>query len=115
MAAALACIDELEATKGIERMRAIGEMLRDGMTSQARSHGFDVTYSGPPSMPFMSFKEDKGKFARNKAFCAHAARHGVYFAPMHNWFISAAHTERDIAHTLEVTDAAFTEVRRQFS
>ena len=39
---------------------------------------------------------------------------GVYFAPRHNWFISAAHTERDIEQTLKVTEDAFEAVRKQF-
>ena len=42
------------------------------------------------------------------------ARSGVYFAPRHNWFISAAHTDRDIEQTLNVTEQAFEAVRKQF-
>jgi glutamate-1-semialdehyde 2,1-aminomutase len=114
MAAGLACLRELEASRGIEKMRAMGERLRDGLISQARSHDLEVTYSGPPSLPFMTFKADQGKFARSKVFCGDCARHGVYFAPMHNWFLSAAHTERDIERTLQVTDDAFKAVRKQF-
>jgi glutamate-1-semialdehyde aminotransferase len=33
---------------------------------------------------------------------------------MHNWFISTAHTERDIQQTLEVTDQAFKAVSQEF-
>jgi glutamate-1-semialdehyde 2,1-aminomutase len=114
MAAALATLKELASSEGIARMRAIGEMLRDGMVSQARSHALEVTWSGPPALPFMSFKADAGKFKRSRVFCAASARSGVYFAPMHNWFLSAAHSERDINQTLEVTNAAFKAVSDQF-
>ncbi|HEY2663878.1 MAG TPA: aminotransferase class III-fold pyridoxal phosphate-dependent enzyme [Candidatus Binataceae bacterium] len=114
MAAALATLKELEAAGGIARMRASGEMLRDGILAQARSHNLEVTWSGPPAMPFMSFKADGGRFKRSGVFCGEASRRGVYFAPMHNWFLSAAHSERDINRTLEVTDAAFKAVRDQF-
>jgi glutamate-1-semialdehyde 2,1-aminomutase len=114
MAAALACIRELKQSGGIEKMRRIGEMLRDGMLSQARSYGFEVTYSGPPSMPYMTFKADQGKWDRITAFCAYCATHGIYFHPRHNWFISAAHSEDDVRRTLDVTEAAFKTVRRQF-
>jgi glutamate-1-semialdehyde aminotransferase len=38
MAAALACLKELKAANGIDRMRMIGEKLRDGMLAQARIH-----------------------------------------------------------------------------
>ncbi|HYA34718.1 MAG TPA: hypothetical protein VEF03_03815, partial [Candidatus Binataceae bacterium] len=114
MAAALATLDELEATGGIERMRVMGEMLRDGMVSQAGSHGFEVTYSGPPALPSMSFKADGAGYDRNKLFCGEAAKRGVYLHPRHNWFLSTAHTEEDIRRTLEVTDEAFGVVRKKF-
>ena len=114
MAAALACLQELKQSGGIEKMRRTGEMLRDGMLSQARSHGFEVTYSGPPAMPYMTFKADQGKWDRITAFCAYAATHGIFFHPRHNWFLSAAHSEEDLRRTLEVTDEAFKVVRGQF-
>jgi glutamate-1-semialdehyde 2,1-aminomutase len=114
MAAAIACLKELRDSGGIERMRKIGEMLRDGMLAQARAHDFEVTYSGPPSMPYMTFKADGGRWDRIKAFCAYCARHGIYLAPRHNWFISTAHSEEDIQRTLDVTDRAFKAVREQF-
>jgi glutamate-1-semialdehyde 2,1-aminomutase len=114
MAASLATLDELQATGGIEKMRTLGEMLRDGMLAQARSHGIEVTWSGPPALPYMSFKADKEKYSRNKLFCGEAAKHGVYLHPRHNWFLSAAHTEADIKRTLEVTDDAFDAVKKQF-
>jgi glutamate-1-semialdehyde 2,1-aminomutase len=41
-------------------------------------------------------------------------RHGVYVHPWHNWFMSAAHTEEDIAKALEGTDQAFAETRAHF-
>ncbi len=115
MAASLATLRELQAIGGIDRMRAMGEMLRDGMLAQARSHGVPVTWSGPPALPYMSFNDDQGRYSRNKLFCGEAARHGVYLHPRHNWFLSAAHAEDDIKRTLEVTDAAFAAVKKQFA
>jgi len=114
MAASLACLRELATSGGIERMRAMGEKLRTGLLAQAKSAGFDVTYSGPPSMPYMTFKADHGRHDRIKSFCAEASRNGVFLAPRHNWFLSAAHTERDIDETLDVTARAFEAVRREF-
>ena len=115
MAAALACLKELQATGGIERMRILGEKLRDGMLAQARGAGFEVTYSGPPAIPYMTFKDDHGRHDRMKLFAGECSRNGVYLAPRHNWFISAAHTEDDIKQTLAVTEQAFAAVRRQFA
>jgi glutamate-1-semialdehyde 2,1-aminomutase len=114
MAASLANLKELQASGAIDRMRTIGEKLRAGLLSQARSAGLGVTYSGPPALPYMTFNDDAGHFDRAKVFSGACARAGVYFAPRHNWFISAAHTERDIDDTLNVTEQAFAAVRKQF-
>ena len=110
MAAALACLQELKATGGIERMDHLGTMLRRGLEEQARAHGVAIMSSGPPALPFMSFVADEGGFQRSRKFCAACCQRGVYLHPVHNWFLSAAHTEADIQRTLEVTDEAFGEV-----
>jgi len=112
MAAALACLDELETSGAIDHMREMGQLFRDGLEDQARSHGLAVTSTGPPALPFMTFRDDR-KFARSKAFAAACARHGVFLAPYHNWFLSAAHREDDIRQALDATDLAFAEVRRK--
>jgi len=39
-----------------------------------------------------------------------AAEHGALFHPHHCWYMNAAHTPEDIAHTLQATDAAFEKV-----
>ena len=64
MAASLANLKELQASGGIERMRTTGEKLRTGLLAQARSAGIEVTYSGPPAIPYMTFKADAGHFDR---------------------------------------------------
>jgi len=112
MAAALACLKELEASGGIEHMRRVGTMLCRGLEEQARSYGLEVVVSGPPAIPFMSFRNDES-FERNRVFGAACAARGVYVHPHHNWFLTTAHTEADIRRTLEVTDAAFREVKAQ--
>jgi glutamate-1-semialdehyde 2,1-aminomutase len=89
----------------------MGLLLQRGLQAQAASHGVDIVYSGPPAIPFMSFKDDM-KFARSRTFAAACAEGGVYLTPYHNWFLSAAHSESDIARVLEVTDEAFAAVRR---
>ncbi|MDX2165410.1 MAG: aminotransferase class III-fold pyridoxal phosphate-dependent enzyme [Deltaproteobacteria bacterium] len=114
MAAALACLAELEATDAIAHMDAMGLRLQRGLEQQATSHSLPITYSGPPAIPFMSFVGDV-KFARSRAFAAACALGGVYLTPYHNWFLSAAHSERDIDQILAVTDDAFTAVRHQAS
>jgi len=105
-AAALACLDELDRSDGLPRMAALGTRLCRGLEAAGRSHGFDVVTSGPPALPFMSFRDDPGQTS-NRLFCAAAVERGVYFHPHHNWFLSAAHTDADIDRTLAVADEAF--------
>jgi glutamate-1-semialdehyde 2,1-aminomutase len=110
MAAALACLAELEASEAVGHMARIGTRLRDGMVGQAAVHGFEVRYTGPPAMPFMTFAADGGSFERSRVFGAACAARGVYLHPHHNWFVSAALRDADVARILEVTDAAFRDV-----
>lgn len=65
------------------------------------SHIWDVDGNNPA----------ENEIPRALRFTSEAARRGVYLHPNHNWFISTAHTEHDIARTLEVTDLAFSKVR----
>lgn len=112
MAAALACLAELEATDGVARMDRIGTALRHGMERQAATHRTPIASTGPPAIPFLSFIDDAGSFARSRTFAAACAERGVYLHPHHNWFVSTALTDADIARILDVTDAAFAEVAR---
>jgi glutamate-1-semialdehyde 2,1-aminomutase len=112
MAAALACLAELEASGAIGHMARLGAVLRDGMERQAAAHGLAVRYTGPPALPFMTFVADEGSFQRSRTFAAACAARGVYLHPHHNWFLSAALTDADVTRVLEVTDEAFGEVAR---
>ena len=109
MAAALACIEELERSNAVAHMERMGTALRTGMERQAAAHGLAVRSSGPPAIPFMTFVGDEG-FADSRRFAAACAAHGVYLHPHHNWFLSAAHGEREIGRVLEATEVAFREV-----
>ncbi|HDP26245.1 MAG TPA: aminotransferase class III-fold pyridoxal phosphate-dependent enzyme [Deltaproteobacteria bacterium] len=113
MASALACIDELITIDAPAIVRERGEALMEGLQEQASSHGLSVTLSGPPSIPFMTFANEKN-FMRSQLFCAQCALRGVFFHPHHNWFLSTAHTEKDIHKTLNVTDTAFKIVKEHF-
>jgi glutamate-1-semialdehyde 2,1-aminomutase len=112
MAAGLACLKELAASEAIPHMERIGTRLRSGMERQAAAHGLEVRYTGPPAIPFMTFVADAGSFERSRAFAAACAARGVYLHPHHNWFISAALDDLDVARVLDVTEEAFREVPR---
>ncbi len=112
MAAALATLDEMETFKAIDVMYERGEMLKDGMLDQADAYGQEVTYSGPETIPYMTFQGEDG-MDKSKLFCEECYKRGVFFHPFHNWFISSAHTEEDIKMTLKATDAAFQRVKKE--
>lgn len=111
-AAALATLDEMEAIGAIELMDHLGEMLKDGMLDQADLYGQHVSYSGPNSLPYMTFPSNDG-YERGQVFHRECYQRGVFLHPNHNWFLSAAHTEDDIGMTLDATDAAFKRVKSE--
>lgn len=112
MAAALCTLELIRTEGAIERMAALGTRLREGIEAQAASHGVGISYSGPPAIPFVTFAA--GGPAAAIAFAGHAAKHGLFIHPHHNWFISAGHTEQDIDEALAITDAGFALVKQMF-
>lgn len=105
-AAALACIDEIQASGAIEHIRKTGTMLMDGLRQAAGAQGLSVSVTGPPAMPYMTFADDP-LFETNRFFCGQAARRGIFFHPHHNWFVCAAMKESDILKTLDVASVCF--------
>jgi len=111
MAAALATIEALRAEDAIAAMRRQGTALRDGILAQAAAWGFEVSYTGPVQMPYLTFRGDRGH-ALASAFAAGALRRGAFIHPRHNWFVSAAMTDEDVAIVLAATDEAFAALRK---
>jgi glutamate-1-semialdehyde 2,1-aminomutase len=112
MAAALATLHEMAESNAIEHIFRIGEKLREGILNQAESLGLDIHYTGPVTIPFMTFVDDPS-FEKIRTFCACAFQEGVFFHPYHNWFLSAAHGEAEIEETLQATQKAFEEVKEK--
>ncbi|WP_052402456.1 aminotransferase class III-fold pyridoxal phosphate-dependent enzyme [Muricoccus aerilatus] len=111
MAAALATITELRRINGPARMKAMGERLRAGLDALSRQYRLPVRQTGPAQMPLMIFDNDPD-WAKGDAFCVAALRHGAYFHPRHNMFLSCAHAEADIDRALEAAEAGFRAVAR---
>lgn len=112
LAASLATLDEMISTNALEHIYAMGEKLKQGMLAQAQALGIEVSYTGPVTIPFMIIRGENG-FKKNRTFCARAYQEGVFFHPYHNWFVSAAHQEKDIEETLAATQKAFEAVREE--
>lgn len=113
MAAAIKTIETLKAEDGIATMARSGLKFQQGLRDQAESYGFEVSVTGPPQLPFMSFAADAGE---EKAFAwtEECADRGVYLHPFHNWFLCAAHDEASIDEALTRTDASFEALRARF-
>jgi glutamate-1-semialdehyde 2,1-aminomutase len=109
MAAAVATLTELRRIDGPAKMKAMGERLRAGLAERASHHGLTIDQSGPAQMPALLFAGDP-EWKKGFTFCAEALRHGAYFHPKHNMFLSTAHTEADIDAALEAADAGFRRV-----
>ncbi|MBL8581025.1 MAG: aminotransferase class III-fold pyridoxal phosphate-dependent enzyme [Rhizobiaceae bacterium] len=111
MAAAVATIEKLKKTGGIDTMVAMGQRLRDGIDRQASRHGLAVRQSGPVQMPVILFDDDADRRLGN-AFCLELLARGVYMHPTHTMFLCAAHTVADIDQTLAASDEALATVAR---
>jgi glutamate-1-semialdehyde 2,1-aminomutase len=112
MAAAIATIGALRAQDAVGVMERAGTVIRDGILAQAAAWGFDINHTGPAQMPYLTFAGDR-QHALASEFAAEALRRGAFIHPRHNWFVSAATTDDDIALVLTATDGAFAAIRKR--
>lgn len=110
MAAALRCVDILEADDSavMKQIQATGQQLVDGLRAAAAARSLSVTVSGPVAMPFLTFDDEvPHKRPKSELWCAVAAKHGAWFHPHHNWYLTASHTADDIEQTVAIAGKAF--------
>lgn len=119
MAAGLACLASLREDPGLyDRLDRLAGMLADGMQQAADRHGITLSigrFKGALSpffapQPATSFAETARTPAGHLArFFQLLLERGIMTAPskFEAWFISAAHTEREIEYTLDALDAVF--------
>lgn len=115
MAAAVATINKLRREQVIPHLWRIGQGLLDGLSRLAQEVGVEAEVVGLPPMPFLVFT-DANPAIRETArhvFYSETTRRGLLFHPNHHWFVSHAHTEQDLAHTLEISEAAFRLVKKK--
>ncbi len=113
MAAALANIKLLKKLDGPAYMIKIGEKLMNGLVERGKAFGYEMIATGPGSIPFIRFGNETN-FMRQQVFCAEVTKRGHFFHPHHNWFLSTAHTEKDIESTLDAAEEAFKIVKAEF-
>ncbi|MEZ5819220.1 MAG: aminotransferase class III-fold pyridoxal phosphate-dependent enzyme [Bradyrhizobium sp.] len=109
MAAARATLRVAREIDVPAHLHAMGLLLREGMAALADRHGIAIRQSGPPQMPLILFEDDPD-FRKGRAFCSAALRHGAFFHPQHNMFLSAAHGPADIDAALDAAAHGFRSV-----
>ena len=121
VAAGLATLKKLEAPGFYERLAATTRALCDGLSRSARKH--DIAFSAqavggmfglyfraaPPTTYAEVMQCDKKAFSR---FFHAMLERGVYLAPSayEAGFVSAAHSETDVAGTIAAAEAAFASI-----
>lgn len=111
MAASLATLDVLEKEDGVGTIHRRGEQFWRGLKQQASELSLEINLTGHVAMPYLSFRGDRD-YRLAEVFASTCAREGLWLHPRHNWFLSAAHTESDIAKALEATDRGLAAVAR---
>lgn len=113
MAAAVATIHKLRRDEVIPHLWRVGQSLMDGLDRLAQDLGIEAHSTGVAPMPFLAFTyaDAAVRETAKYVFYREMVRQGVLLHPNHHWFVCAAHTDEDIQHTLEVSEAAFSAVK----
>ena len=119
MAAGLAMLGELERTDAIAIADSRAEAIRAGWRKIVADLGLDAQVTGTSSWLGLAFtartirtRRDMltADAARARAFSLGLLLGGVYLAPSHPGFTSAAHTEEDVARVLEVSERVLAQI-----
>ena len=122
MAAGLATLELIQAPGFYESLERRTQQLCDGLESAARDAGVAVTTTRSCAMFGLYFTDQKVETYAQAVACDSAAftrffhgmrKRGVYFAPsaFEAGFLSSAHGDVEIAHTLTAAHDAFREAR----
>ena len=117
LAAGLATLNVLEEPGVLEGLDRRAAELRDGLTALATRRGLPLQVLGQGSVVDFYFAEQPirssrdvwaSDLARRRALDYRLLVAGLYNAPVHRYHLSLAHTESDIAITLDRIERAFT-------
>jgi glutamate-1-semialdehyde 2,1-aminomutase len=120
MRAGLVMLDQIERTDALEIADARAAAIRDGWRAIAADLDLPLQVTGCSSW-FGLFFTDRPIRTRRDAMTADPERQrafslgllagGVYMTPSHPGFTSAAHTEADIQHVLEVSERVLRDIK----
>lgn len=127
MAAAKAVLTELRDNKDIyQRLFQMGEKLANGIARVLNNSGVPCVAQGVGPMFQIWFSDreitnyrDASELARPEqyhAFYQSMLKRGVFFHPaqFENWFVSTAHTDKDIELTIQIAEDAIIEAKKNF-
>lgn len=116
--AALTVIRIMQERDGIGHFWRLGQRLIDGLNQAVRQAEAPIKVGGFAPMPVVQATDDndpvpcpeklRGQAATQ--FCAALQRRGIFANP-HPWFLSLAHTEKDIDYTIDVAHEAAVEMK----
>jgi glutamate-1-semialdehyde 2,1-aminomutase len=119
LAASWATLQTLEKGQGsvLEQIRKNGERLMRSIREAAQAAGISILINGIGSCFYVTFTArremwnyrdtlDSDVEARD-GFLLNMLQAGVYLMPDGRWYLSAAHTEKDIAQTLDIIQEVF--------
>ncbi|MGN8646897.1 glutamate-1-semialdehyde 2,1-aminomutase [Gracilibacillus sp. HCP3S3_G5_1] len=121
MSAGIACLEVLEEEGVYERLDQLGQKLENGMLAAAEKHGIDITVNRLKGALTLYFGAEKiTNYAQAEAsdgekfgqFFKLMLKQGINLAPSkyEAWFLTTAHTEEDIQHTITCINQAFAEM-----
>jgi glutamate-1-semialdehyde 2,1-aminomutase len=115
MAAAVATLNKLRQGQVIPHLWQIGQGLLDGLNILAQDAGVEAEAIGLPPMPYLVFTyaDPEIKETARCVFYRETTRRGILFHPNHHWFVCAAHSQQDLARTLEICAEAFRQVKQE--
>ncbi|MCY7432984.1 glutamate-1-semialdehyde 2,1-aminomutase [Bacillus safensis] len=119
----IACLEVLKEDGVYERLDQLGAMLEEGILDHAKKHQVDITVNrlkGALTIYFttetiVNYEQaentDGEMFAR---FFKLMLAQGINLAPSkyEAWFLTIAHTEKDISETLKAVDHAFAQLKQ---
>ena len=111
VAASLATLDVLQRPETYEHLERVGGLLMQGMDEVLTEVGVPHIIQGFPAAFYVDFNDVAPVSVRDvvaqdhtsyKAFVARLEDNGVRVHPRGVWYLSTAHTEEDVAQTLDV-------------
>ncbi|MCM3639057.1 glutamate-1-semialdehyde 2,1-aminomutase [Sporosarcina luteola] len=126
MLSGIACLEVLQQPGVYEEMDRLGGMLEEGILQLAEKHGITLTINRLGGALTLFFTDvivenyeqaeqtDGEVFAK---FFKLMLKNGINLAPSkyEAWFLTIAHKEEDITHTLEAVDRSFKELSLQMN